>query len=605
MSRPASPSRASFIALIILIVVFIGAAVVADIARWGDDRFPLYILTIIIAAIVGALLPRHLWRQDSSGEPHTASSEMKEDASDEDSHYEIIRKHSADMDARKQLRSAHESVATATSDLSKDLSFRLNAAGMFVEVYGDHREDLFNAATSVIGRDIDSVFPTVLAERMRAAMEHIAATGDAATTEYKLRVDGSTRQFEARLAPMPDGDVFVVARDVTLARSALAAARSEARDARDFVRDITNTIPGVVYRYRRTPAGEQSFEFISDGSVALFGFTPEQLVEEFHLVWDLLLPEDAELVSRTTQESAATMQPWAEDMRMKVGDEVRWIRGRSVPHATESDGTVIWDGIMMDVTDEKRWERQLRELELELAHSARLNTAGEMMAVLAHELNQPLGAISYLAQTCENLADGLDDESGELRDSLRRLNEQIERAANIVRRVRGFVGRQATYPTSLSLTELIDQTLELMEPEIRRRDITVQTRQIGEIPPVFSDRIQLQQVLVNLIQNAIEAIGRGQDGDGRTVTVTTTELDGCVDLSVEDTGPGIDPIEFEHIFEPFHSSKDQGMGLGLAVSQRLIHGMGGELRAEAGRTTGAVFHCTIPVAMPAVQAEGV
>ncbi|MCA9296198.1 MAG: PAS domain-containing protein, partial [Phycisphaerales bacterium] len=517
----------------------------------------------------------------SARTPESSNGDTTVKAREADEHIIVLERMLADC--KKELRIALRE--------SPDLVFRMSSDAVYVDFYGHDSDGAIAPPSEFLGRHVAEVLPADVATKIESGIQAALSTRHHQTTEFTLRKSGIDCVYRARIIPLPSGEVLIFSHDETLAHDA----RLAAAHARDLLREVSRSMPGMAYRYRRTTEGVQSFDFVSDGSIELFGLMPEDIYADFQLLWNRILPEDIEPLVATIDVSANTLKPWQADYRINKDGEVRWIRGRSIPRIPFDDGTIVWDGILMDVTAEKNWERQLRELELELAHATRLSTVGEMMAVLAHEVNQPLGAISYLTETFRQLvaADPMDAEA--LGEAVDQLDALTERAAAIVRRVRSFTGHQTLYPDLLDVNPIVTQTILLLEPEARRREITLRHEFDENLPKILADRVMLQQVLVNLVRNAFEAIGRGSGVDEQSVIITTATIDDVVEITVEDTGPGVTPARVAEIFEPFITSKEHGMGLGLSISQRLVAGMGGTLRL-APSARGAVFRVTLPVA---------
>lgn len=251
----------------------------------------------------------------------------------------------------------------------------------------------------------------------------------------------------------------------------------------------------------------------------------------------------------------------------------------------------------VDTTDRKRTEQQAQELRDALAHAARLGTMGELASGLAHELNQPLAALSLYSSAAQQVA-GSGDLAG-VQDLLQRINEQALRAGAIVRRMRSFIGRGASQRGPADLNELIREVLQILENDLRHNVVALDLRLAERLPPVFVDGIQIQQVLVNLIRNAVEAMA-DSDRQGRRLTIRTELVEREVRVCITDAGNGLSPKIAATLFHPFQTTKAAGLGLGLAICRTLIQAHGGGIGAEANLTGGATFYFTLPVlAQPA------
>ena len=256
--------------------------------------------------------------------------------------------------------------------------------------------------------------------------------------------------------------------------------------------------------------------------------------------------------------------------------------------------TVALTIVSRDITRQKRVEEESRRRQQELAHVSRLTTMGEMAAVLAHELNQPLAAIANFAAGClRRLRSGRLDEN-ELIEALGGIREQADRASERIQTIRRFVQARETSREPLNLSDLVTDAVELAQIEAQRQGVTVAVSSARRLPRIVGDGIQIEQVLLNLIINAIEAAAGTEQGP-RTVQIETSlGPDGTVQTCVTDSGPGL-PADYQNwIFEPFQSTKPDGLGMGLSISQTLVEANGGRLWAEPADSGGAAFFVSFP-----------
>jgi two-component system sensor kinase FixL len=252
----------------------------------------------------------------------------------------------------------------------------------------------------------------------------------------------------------------------------------------------------------------------------------------------------------------------------------------------------IFTGFVQDLTERNQFEAKLEEMRSELIHVSRLSAMGTMASTLAHELNQPLTAIaSYGEAAVSVLEDPSEQQSELLREIFTEMTAQSLRAGSIVRRLRDFVARGETAKTIEDLPRLIQEASALALVGSREKGISAQFDFAPEASPVLVDRVQIQQVLINLMRNAMEAMdGRPE----RRITVATALLDpGTVQVSVLDTGPGIAPEISERLFEAFASTKATGMGLGLSICRTIVEAHGGRIRAKTGTGGGTEFQFTL------------
>jgi two-component system sensor kinase FixL len=251
-------------------------------------------------------------------------------------------------------------------------------------------------------------------------------------------------------------------------------------------------------------------------------------------------------------------------------------------------------GFIRDLTERQQTEARLQELQSELVHISRLTAMGEMASTLAHELNQPLSAIANYLKGSRRLLEGAADEkSAAMRDALDKAGDQAMRAGHIIRRLRDFVARGETERRVESITKLVEEASALALVGVKDLGIRVQFQFNPEIDLVIADRVQVQQVLLNLIRNAMDAMETSQTRD---LVVAIAPADGGhVRISVTDSGSGISPEIAEQLFQPFITTKRHGMGVGLSISRAIVEAHNGRIWVEANPTGGTVFHFTLAV----------
>jgi two-component system sensor kinase FixL len=251
-------------------------------------------------------------------------------------------------------------------------------------------------------------------------------------------------------------------------------------------------------------------------------------------------------------------------------------------------------GFIRDLTERQQTEVRLQELQSELVHISRLTAMGEMASTLAHELNQPLSAISnYLEGTRRMLANATDEQSVTLRDALDSAADQAIRAGQIIRRLRDFVSRGESERRVESVTKLVEEASALSLVGVKDRGIRVQFRFDPAVDLVIADRVQVQQVLLNLIRNAMDAM---ETSATRELVIAIAPVDANqVRVSVADSGCGIALEVSEQLFQPFVTTKRQGMGVGLSISRTIIEAHGGRIWAEPNPTGGTIFSFTLEI----------
>ncbi len=241
-------------------------------------------------------------------------------------------------------------------------------------------------------------------------------------------------------------------------------------------------------------------------------------------------------------------------------------------------------------------ERALRATQAELAHLARVMTMGEMAASIAHEVNQPLSAIVLNGKACLRWLSRESPDLGEACAAVERIIGDATRAGDVIARVRGLTRKAATQKTRLDLNETIEQVVVLARAELHKHGVALRMELRRDLAPVLGDRVQLQQVLLNLFLNAIEAMTAAA-GRPRELVVATADHDATQALvSVRDTGAGLDPQLRDRVFDAFYTTKPGGMGMGLPICRSIVQDHGGRLWAEANDGPGATFRFTVPKA---------
>jgi len=256
-------------------------------------------------------------------------------------------------------------------------------------------------------------------------------------------------------------------------------------------------------------------------------------------------------------------------------------------------------GTIHDITDRRRAEDEARVLQERLTHFSRLSTMGEMAAGLAHEINQPLSAIATYAQACQRLIRLPEPEIDDVVSALEQINAQALRAGEVIRRLRNFVKNREVKREPVNCARLLEDLRTLAETDARLHNIRLRLDCHEPLPTVYADPIQLQQVILNLVRNAIDAMSEAPEDRREVVLMTREATDGEVEITVADHGTGLAPEATEHLFNPFFTTKASGTGLGLAISRSIVRAHGGRLWHTPNDGCGVRFHFTLPVS-PAV-----
>lgn len=406
----------------------------------------------------------------------------------------------------------------------------------------------------------------------------------------RLRKDGSSFLADVSINRIGDGAGAVagfgqVVRDVT--QEVENARIKEANTA--HLRSILDTAPDAMI----TIDDCGLIQFFSAAAEGMFGYAAAEVVGRN--VSMLMSEPDATRHDGFLARYRATGERWVIGSHRRVLGRRR--DGSIFPHElyvgeAEGGGRRVFTGFLRDLTAEEEAEARLRELQGELIHIARVSAIGTMATALAHELNQPLMAITnYVQSAAALLARRQEAELELVRTALEDAGAEALRAGAVVHRLREFIARGELERSIVRPQELAMQACELGIVGARPRGITCEVRVPPALKPVLVDRVQIQQVLFNLIRNAFEAFG------GRGLIVIEAREEGrMVRFSVIDNGPGIEPGREEALFEPFITTKASGMGIGLAICRTIIAAHGGQMWCEPAPDVGAAFHFTVPLA---------
>jgi PAS domain S-box-containing protein len=315
-------------------------------------------------------------------------------------------------------------------------------------------------------------------------------------------------------------------------------------------------------------------------------------------------PDDLPRAMEKFLQAANRGEPFEVECRLRRASDgaYRWHLARAVPLLGEENQVTCWIGSATDIEDLKRAQEtlerardeQLEKHRAELAHVARLGMMGEMAASLAHELNQPLHAVNNYAHGCLRRLHKLPRPDEELVAALEQIGEETSRAAQIVRRVRRFVQKREPQFSEVLVNRLVEEVAMLNEAEAHQRHARIVLELSPDLPPVLGDPIQVEQVIMNLVRNGLEAMDQTPQ-DGRVLSVKTRRHGhDAIEARVRDRGTGIIGEDRERLFQPFFTTKPEGMGMGLAISRSIIQAHGGRLWVSANQDRGCTFHFTLP-----------
>jgi len=340
--------------------------------------------------------------------------------------------------------------------------------------------------------------------------------------------------------------------------------------------------------------------WVTERGRALFGFAAGDRID-LETFLARVHADDRDRVRATLTEGQRGPGAFEAEFRIVLPDgSIRWLGGRGRVESDRAGAPALMRGVSLDVTARKEGEDRARRMELEaarqrdeLAHLSRVAMLGALSGSLAHELNQPLAAILSNAQAAQRFLARDPADTDQVREILADIVKSDRRAGEVIRRLRALLKNEEAVHVAQDLNAVVREVLELMHSDFLNRRVTVRTELAPGLPPVSGDRIQLQQVLLNLLLNGCDAM-EGAAGERLLTVRTDRAANGDARVCVADRGAGIPPAELERIFEPFVTSKPHGMGLGLAVSRTIVQAHAGRLWAANNADGGAIFCFSLP-----------
>jgi len=438
----------------------------------------------------------------------------------------------------------------------------------------------------------------IIPERQRAAHErglrHFLDTGEGPVLRRRIQVtairrNGSEFPAELEIVPMRMGSDWVFSsfiRDITDSKRA----EEKLRESEFNLRQLTETIPEMLWS--ATPEGV--IDYCNARVLDYTGFSAEEIMGDGWM--RLLHPDDIGETTRVWKSCVRYGAPYRVEVRTFHAADLtyRWCITRALPLRDQQGRIVKWHGTIVDMHDWKRAQEELRNTQAELAHMARVMTMGELTASIAHEINQPLSGIITNASTCLRMLAADPPNVDGARETARRTIRDGNRASDVITRLRALFSKKDSSTESVDLNEATREVIALSSTTLQKNKVILGLELADDLPFVTGDRVQLQQVILNLLANASDAMSTVDDRPRKLLIKTEQDEGDGVRLTVQDAGVGFDPQTADRLFDAFYSTKDDGMGIGLSVSRSIIESHRGRLWAAPNDGPGATFSFSVP-----------
>jgi len=454
------------------------------------------------------------------------------------------------------------------------------------ESLGYTRQELIGTMGLAFDQNVDRAVTESMAERTAAGETVI-------DTHWHQRKDGTLFPVEVHTSQYWYGGrrfLLKVARDIT--------------DRKRAEEELRRSEAYLAEGQRLSHTGSWAFDvasnkyiYVSEENFRIFEMDAQEGLPNREAISRQIHPEDWDRVNESLEKSLREKVDTSSEFRIVLpGGTVKHLQVIRHPVLNDAGDVVELVGTLIDMTERKRAEQErerLRQLEADLAHLDRVSMMGELAASIAHEVNQPLSGVVVNANACLRWLAGDSPNLEEARETVRRIVRDGKRAGEVIARIRALATKTATAKERLNMNEAIREVVAFAQDEVRRNRVSLRIELADDLSPVWGDRVQLQQVVLNLVMNGIEAMSRVEERPRELIIRTQNDDAGQVQVTVQDSGTGLDPQSRERMFEAFYTTKHGGMGMGLSISRSIIQNHGGRLWAVANEGPGISLQFTI------------
>ena len=539
---------------------------------------------------------KEFFRKDGSRVPVLAGAALFEEGGNEGVAFVL------DLTEQKHAEEALRTVeqqARSIVDSALDAVVTMDADGMITD-WNKQAEEIFGwTRPEALGRRMsETIIPMQYRLSHESGLRHFLKTGQGAVLNQRIEITAlrrDDREFpvELTVTPLKSGDTWTFSsfiRDI----SERKRSEEQLRTSELNLRRMTETIPEMLWS--ATPDG--AIDYCNARVLDYTGLSQEEIKGSGWM--KTIHPDDTDNFARAWTHSVKNGAPFRCEFRcLRASDGMhRWCVSSALPLRATDGGILTWYGTVVDFHDRRQAQEDLRNTQAELAHVNRVMTMGELTASIAHEVSQPLAAAIASGDSCTAWLANEPPNLEKARIAASRMIQAATQANAIVQRVRALFKKTPSITTSVDMNELIEETMSFVHGEAQRKNVSFRAELDDALPRVSGDRVQLEQVILNLMMNGIESMA-GLDSEPKRVLIRSALPNpGEILVSVADTGPGIDSQDAGRLFAPFFTTKPQGIGMGLPISRSIIEAHGGRLWVEKNEPRGAVFHFILPLKAP-------